>query len=93
MCEYVHTPEVPLRKSRACERMECAGNTSPRVSGATAAKDAHGPRQRGRPVGVRLPRPAQRAAPRRGLPQEHLRPCPWPVSNTSGELIENKFRS
>lgn len=49
MCEYVRTPEVPLRKSRACERSEHVGNTSPRVAGAPALKDTQGP-------GLRPPR-------------------------------------
>lgn len=35
--------------------------------------------------------PAPRA-PRPGLPHGQLQPWHWPVANTSGELIENKFR-
>lgn len=97
MCEYVHTPEVPLRKSRECERGEQVGKASPRVAGATAGREGHarpeaaaGPPRRGSPA----PRAPLKARLRGGgLPQEQLRPCPWPVANTSGELIENKFRS
>lgn len=85
MCEYVHTPEVPLRKSRECERGEQVGKASPRVAGATAGREGHarpeaaaGPPRRGSPA----PRAPLKARLRGGVfpkSSSGRAPGPWPT--------------
>lgn len=60
------------------------------VCGGSRLGEGHArPEAAAAPSGFASPAPR---APQRGRPHGQLRPWHWPVPNTSGELIENKFR-